>query len=651
MTGPSAYARAAAAQFVLRIAPPLICSDLVADSTFRETYGFISDAEIVFPKSGVSVQRSVLYKAIREVLSGAPETIVADTVDRSWKLRNESRKGQADLVLSSGQTRTQLAGFLVLSNDREVRLRSFDAAADDVNLPDDAREAWRSVLTERDLEDDEVERYHDDMSDTPVHVERCIRDALAAGQSSISALVPASRRYFERLVGVYDGSESISDYAGGKGRQFLSELSKWRAYDGFLFGLLLSSHAALAAEISVDRLPKRDLVRAYRFIGERGDVLSRLGAIEVGFRILPKRPEVERHVLRLVESIRDDDESDKSSEFRLLAALFNLVDGEIARTRLFSSEPPFYRRLASLAHASLIHRQMALYEIDRDRFSEWAFKARSEQFYYQSRVDMRTEPLWSPDYALAPAMKMDFVGRIIIVGNLFRKHLGLEELRKVVLGEESGSLHELELYPGLYVAGPLEGGERLAVGVPDEMDQLIRKQLKSEVVEPSSFTVIADAALLFRIDPDQADLAAEALRRTRYRLVNVKSKAELAFTLSRLATVAAVSRSGALADELRIVVRRYRHDSQFELPIDDAVRVCLIASACHEDLMAWRDFAGDWLTELAFGELEGDEAWVLFSGLLCLLHAVPELWVSCGKAEAALKGVGPVLTPQTKRTG
>lgn len=643
MTGPSAYARAAAAQFVLGIAPPLICSDLVANSTFRDQYGFISDAEIVFGKTGVSVQRSVLYTAIREVLSGAPETVVADTSHRSWRLRNESRKAQADLVLYSGKTRIQLPGFRVLSNDREVRLRSFDEAAADVNLPADAREAWRSLLTERGLEDDEVERYHDDLSDTPVHLARCIGDELAGGQSSVSALVPASRRYFERLVGVYDGSESITDYAAGAGQQFLGELSKWRAYEGFLFGLLLSSHSALAIEIRVDRLPKRDLVRAYRFIGEHGDILSRLGAIEVGFRILSKRPEVERHVLRLVESIRDDDVSDKSSEFKLLAALFNLVDGEISRTRLFFSEPPFYRRLASLAHASLIHRQVAQFEIDRDRFSEWAFKARSEQFYYQSRADMRTEPLWSPDYALAPAMKMDFVGRIVIVGNLFQKHLRLEELRKVVLGEGSGSLHELGLFPGLYVSGPLEGGERLAVGVPDEMDQLIRKQLKSEVVEPSSFTAIADAALLFRIDPDQAELAAEALRRTRYRLANVKGRAELAVTLSRLATVAAVSRSRALADELRIVVRRYRHDGQFGLAIDDAVRVCLIASACHEDLMAWRDFAGDWLTELAFGELEGDEAWILYSGLLCLLHAVPELWVSCGQAEAALKGVGPVL--------
>ena len=190
--------------------------------------------------------------------------------------------------------------------------------------------------------------------------------------------------------------------------------------------------------------------------------------------------------MRLVQSIRDDDESDAASEFRLLAALFVLVDGEISRRRLFATEPPFYRRLASLAQASLIHRQLVQCEIDRGRFSEWAFNARSERFYFQSLADMRTEPLWSPDHAQARPMKADFVGRIMIVGNVLQKNLGLEELRKVVLGEEPGSLHDLGLYPGLFVPGPLEGGERLERDVPDDIDEAIRTQLEGESLDPAA---------------------------------------------------------------------------------------------------------------------------------------------------------------------
>ncbi len=66
------------------------------------------------------------------------------------------------------------------------------------------------------------------------------------------------------------------------------------------------------------------------------------------------------------------------------------------------------------------------------------------------------------------------------------------------------------------------------------------------------------------------------------------------------------------------------------------MRLCLVAAASHADLNEWREFSGDWLTELAFGDLEGDDGEVLHSHLQCLCHAVPELWVSTGRADAAL---------------
>jgi hypothetical protein len=67
------------------------------------------------------------------------------------------------------------------------------------------------------------------------------------------------------------------------------------------------------------------------------------------------------------------------------------------------------------------------------------------------------------------------------------------------------------------------------------------------------------------------------------------------------------------------------------------MNMCLIASASRKDLMEWRQFAGEWLTELAFGELEGNEGEILHSLLLALLHSVPELWISCARADATLQ--------------
>jgi hypothetical protein len=112
------------------------------------------------------------------------------------------------------------------------------------------------MISERPLEDGEVDEFYSDFRDTPIYVARLIRSEIAAGQVSVSSLVPSSRRYFERLVGAYDGSASIRDYAAGTGRHFFQQLSAWRPDEGFLFSLFLSSHAAMTAEIGSEHLGK-----------------------------------------------------------------------------------------------------------------------------------------------------------------------------------------------------------------------------------------------------------------------------------------------------------------------------------------------------------------------------------------------------------
>jgi hypothetical protein len=622
----------------LAFVPPLIRKSLLNDKSFREEYGFKTKAIISFGTSSLSVKQSELFDAIRAVLSGEGASELTDAEDRIWNLTNDAREGELpNLVLSSNQQRLVLPDFSYLSEDASTRIRSLKASASDVNLPLSSQAEWRSILEERALEDDEVDDFLSDIRDTPVHAERTIRIEITAGKSSVSSLAPNSRRYFERLVGAYDGSGSIRDFAVGAGQKVFGQLTEWRAYEGFLFSLFLSSHSALTAEINVDHLPQEELEKAFEYLEKHGDMLSRLGAFEVGLRILPNRPEVEPFLLRLVQRIRDDDVEGKTSEFKLFSALFVLVDGELARTRLLADKPPFYRRLASLAQAALIHRQLVQCGIDYDHFSKWAFSNRGEHFYMQSFADMRAEPRWRPDLAAAPQLQADFFGRVMIAGNNFQANLGDGELRDTILGDGEQSLIKLCEFPRPYFPGPLEGAEDSQNALPDDLASVIKEQLDSDEVEAASFIALVNSAMIFRIASGHADLAAKALRLCNYTLANLEDKSQLVDILNGLATVAAVSRNSALADELRILVRRYRRDSQYSFSVEEAMRIFLVASAAREDLMEWRKFAGDWLTELAFGELEGNEGEVLHSHLSALLHSVPELWVSCARADAALE--------------
>ena len=644
------YVKSVLAQTTLDITPPLIRKTLLGDRDFRKEYGIEVNSIISFPAFDISFHLSSLYNAVRRVLSGASEKKVINTEGQKWRLKNISKKGELpNLLLSRGEKRFPLPGLAALSPDRDTRLRFLDEAISDVNLPRNASETWRNILSERALEDDEVDACLSEFRDTPVEKMRSISTDLRTAQISPSFLVPPSRRYFERLVGEYDESTSIRDYATSVGRTLFAQLSAWRPYDGFLFSLLLSSHASLTDEINVDQLSSEDLVRAYDFLEKHGDRISQLGAIEVGLRVLPSRPEIEQPLISLIEQIRDDDvdgHDGQASGFKLLSALFCLVDGELSRTRLLSSEPPFYRRLATLSQVALIHRQAVSLTIDIDQFgkwidqfSEWAFRNRGEFYYIQSFADMRLEPRWDPEFIATSQMKVYFFSRILNAAKKYEQNITGSQIYDLVLTDKAGSLSPFGYFPATWLPGPLEGAEYTQNTLPAEISGLIETQLGTKEVGLSSFIALVNFALLYPIEANHAELAAKALKRADYHLRNIEKKSHLVVILDGLAKVAAVSRSHRLADELRILVRRYRHDTEYALSIAEVIRICLVAAASRSDLNEWIEFVGDWLTELAFGDLKEDEVQIFYSSLNYLCHAFPELWVSCGRADAALSAL------------
>lgn len=628
------YVKAAIALATLNLTSPMLRNSLLEEKMLREDYGIRSDAVLSFNDSDVSIQRSDLYDAIRRVHSGASETKVIDTDDREWSLQIQNKTQK--VVISHNNHSLILDNFDEFSPDNTIRLRSLDEAAIDVNLPVVARDRWQNILLNRAFDDDEMDDFRTDCHNTPVKIAQLIRNEFAKGEISISTLVPSSRKYFESLVGCFDGSASINEYAGGSGKQLFEQLSTWNPYDGLLLSLYLSMHSDLTAEMNVEQLKSNDFITALEFLEEDGDRISQLGAIEIGLRVLIEIPDIEQIIIRLIKQIRDDDINDLSSGFKILSALFILVDGELSRIRLFSAEPPFYRRLASLAQAALIHQQLVKSDVDIEQFCEWALNTRGQQYYFQSLADMRLEPRWNPDLASASQMKAEFIGRVLIAAKKYEKNINEGELYDLVIGTKPGSLNSHFRFYDPFFPGPLEGMGNNPNFMPVEFVDSIEAQLSAEVVEPSSFITLVNSALIYRIDSHHADLAAGSLKLGSYRLANVENKSQLLAILNGLAIVAAVARSSSLANELQILVRRYRHDAQYTLSIDEALRICLVAAASNADLNNWRQYVGDGLINLAFGKLEGNDGEVFHSHVHCLCHSVPELWVTCGRVDAAL---------------
>ena len=315
----SPFVKSEKARGLLSLVPPLINESLLDDKEFRDEFGIIGDSLLVFDESGPSIQRSNLYCAIRQVLSGESDVTVSDTEEREWNLVIDGEENRFLGLAICHDKRVIKLSHVVLSPDKATRLRFLELAGRDVNLPHEALIAWRKILRERVPDDEEADKIYDDLSDTPIQHANLIRHELTKGTLEVSSLVPRSMRYYERLIGTYDGSTTLKDYASKEGRQFFRQLASWQPPSGFLFSLLLSSHSALTAEVRVEHLASEDLLHSFDLLEKMGDRISQLGAIEVGLRVLPDMPEIEPFIVRLIKQIRDEKVGGTESIFRLLS--------------------------------------------------------------------------------------------------------------------------------------------------------------------------------------------------------------------------------------------------------------------------------------------------------------------------------------------
>ena len=629
--------RSALALGALNLQAPLVQDALLDDREFRDEYGIKMDGVLTVGGGDRTFSSSVLCGAVREALSSTRVQRVADREGREWKVERVQAEGLPGLLLyRDGERLTLPLEFSALSSDKGTRLELLEGAAAQVNLPREAVESWRGILQERPLDDFEVQPLQADRLDTPVARREAIRMEIERGEGS-PTLVPPSRRYFERLVGTYDGSKSINDYAGGVGKAVIQEMAGWQPVDGLLLSLLLSSHSSLTDQISVDGLGEEDLLGSLDYLAKHGDRISQVGAIEVGFRILKSRPEVEQALCRLIREIREDGDREQANGFKLLAALFWFVDGEISRMRLFPDEPPFYRRLAALSQAALIHRQLVELRVDPKAFSDWAF-GWPPWHLTQSLVDMRCEPRWRPEFASEAQLKADFFGRILVAGRRFEGNIKGTGVYDQVFGEDTNSLESVSNPMCAFLPGPLEGGADSGAPVPAEVLERLETELE-DAEATSAFVALGNVALVYRLEREHSEWAVEALKRAGHRLAGVEDGGGLSGVVNGLATVAAVSRSPELADQLRILCRRYRRDGGHSLGIQEILVICLVAAASRAGKEEWMEYVGDLLTELAFGELDEAEGRIAYAYLTGLCHAVPELWIHCGRAEAALKAL------------
>ena len=625
-----------AASLLNHAALPIVKSDLLKDLDFLKSFGISTTSNISFVGIAARFTRSVLLSAVRKVLAGMSERKIKDHAGNRWRVRRiTSDDSEQQLILCRGQIRLSLAAFGMLSPNKDLRLAELSRMTLRTYQAKDIFDSWHQIIEQRPLDDEEFDVLYADLKNTPISVANALRDDLEKRKTGILPF-PYSEKYFERLIGVYDGSSTISEYAAGRGGDFLRQLVQTDPYQGFLTGLLSAAHPALSARLEVQGLSTKDIGKAFSLAKGCGDPISITGAIEVGSRLVGRNPEIEQCIISLIERIRNDDVlNEETSGYRLLSALFIFSYSEVSRLRLMETKPPFYRRLAAFAHASLVQRELYNTPIDRaircQRLSEEGYFL----FLIQSFCDLRVDPRLAPQLVSPAQLKAEFVGRI---------YSAFSDNFNEIKGSEIHSLLEADGPNGLkahirlnsFWPAPLDSRRNSEMGLPDELKQKLEQIRESSKIDMESIIFLANAVQWFRVDRDCSKSIASELIRVGHRLEDIEDNENLSVMLKGLAIIAACTRSTKLAKEIRVLVRRYRRQALASLDIAATMEICLYASASYSDTDGWVRFLGNWIEELAFGDLTGNERKILRSYIEGLTHVVPQLWASCSRADAAL---------------
>ena len=625
----------------LEFTSPRLKSSLLNDKEFEEQWGLPTIAGVTLGNDGPSFQRARLYGGIREAIRvPGKEVRIGDDNGATWRLTFRSMGEGTSFTLENGEKRFSIADHSGLAEDRSVREAWFLRIAREVNLDEADLREWVTRIASGPLTDEEFTELSSKFEVTPVANYRNLQSAMSRGSVNLATLVPSERRYYELLVGPLGSALDTVSYIEGGATPLIERLDEWNPTLGFLFSLLMCSKGLVSENIRTNKQGSEQLLRTYEWLANRGDPISQMGAVEVALRNIAKHRELEPFVKRMIEGFIADDPERDGGCFSLLSTMIMVVASELGRRHILEDVPPFYRKQAAIAQASLILRAMGEVKADPVPIVEWSrTRGIGHSFFLQGLVDLRAEPRWLPEFVSPFQLRAEFIGRVTNSVERCGGEIQSESLRDLVIGERS-RLATSVAGPFRMFPGPLEGEVVPELpSIPEDVLKEVEIDLEAERLEPNSFAGLVNMALLFKMPASHAGLAAKALRRVKYSIENADDEHSVFALIGGLATVAAVTRGTDLSEELRVLIRVMRRRKRFNAAPDDEVRVAIMAAAAHEAVDDWARFFGEWMTELAFEVVEKDSAQSVLLKLRRLVQLEPALARQCAAADAALASV------------
>jgi hypothetical protein len=631
--------RAIALATVAELVPPELRQELLGEEKLRAQFDLEIDPVLDLGPEVGSFKASLILKAVRAA-ADAPGKVakLLDQKGRECEVLVTIGDSTANLAIKSASHIVLADHFLLLTDNARARQLFFSQHVNTSSAAKVLKARWQEIVNKRALSHSELGKLVGDIAHTPEAVASIIQEQLRLPQLPLQVLVPQRLEYYEYLVGRLSGQKNIYEYIEQVAIDHIRDLLEWDSLKGLQAASLLGAHSLISDLLAKDHIVPADFSQVALWATQT-DPMTRTIILETALKRSGDSADTSTAVQQLVESIRVVEPPEVMGMFAIFSGVFHMVDGEVGKLRIAAAKPPYWRRLASMAHAAVVTRCMLANGEVAAEVLEGMDSIRLTEYQMQSVVDMRTEPRWQGDFASPTQLRHEFAGRILNAAAQNERtaiDLGVWD---ALLGDTPGALKNQINASNARLPGPLEGNVDPMEKLSEELLERMRASLSDPSLSILSFALVSNTALFVKLPEDVLVLAADAVRRANYHL-DPKGKPEWVETcLTNLATAAAVNRNCRLADEMFTILRSYRRLFSGELSLDGAIRVGLIACASREELGQWCECVGALMNDLSFGEIDRGEAQALYFLMISLCDLVPEMWVNCGQGIAAVEAV------------
>lgn len=626
-------------QEMLTYLPESLRSEILIDDDILEGVGMRADSHVVLEKGPekVTCSRHRLFSSIRSALADRNVSVRLETIDGGMaEVSINEIEGIMYAVITCGEVRFELFYAFSLSEVVNERLDGMRILQRKLCLDPVSINGWRDKLSVAPLTDRECEEMYEALVQCPTVWEEKISRVFQYQDITTIAMVPDNQNYYGHLAGVWKRTSSAEEFIRNDLAARLDSYFEAKAGDALKRVFGLATHSLVSELVEERHLSQCDLEDSYSWILEFGDIISLIGAVEIGLRVLPEHRNLEPFIQKIVSSlIAQGGINDGWNRF---ANLFVVVDGQLSRRKTLAQLNPFMRRHAAIVQAGYLDRVLKGCGIRLEGFDKEFQTTHMLQFYAQSLVDLREEPYWRPEYARPEDWKAEIYGRLYIALHTYEANIKDPLLRAFCFDEDRGVPEYLNGL-NLFRPGPLEGGgEAIRAMAVEEISELL-SAIEVDPIPLDKLEELARFSDFYKFDVLHSERLARWFSRAGYRVGDEGNKEDYRGILWGLARMAAKTKCPALAESIAILSRIRRRSPVTDGRLDTEAGLAFVAAAAHESNQEWAKFVAGWLQELAVGNIKVREG-ELTIGLLKTIGAIePILWRHCGHAYASLRAI------------